>query len=197
MSEWTRVLDYWFGAQVPPDEARQKRWFRSSQATDRDIEQQFAQTHTRLRQGYPDDWPDAAKARLAAIIVIDQFSRNLFRGEATAFAWDHLATDWSLQGLERGQFDHLREAEQGFAALPLVHSESLALHDRALSFLTSVQALSTDTDGIITGFLSSAHEHRDIIARFGRYPHRNAVLNRTSTPEESAYLAEGAKRFGQ
>lgn len=196
MNAWTQVLDYWIGDQTPPDPERRKRWFQSTDDIDEEIAQRFAQTHSRLQNGYPGDWPDSSEGRLAAIIVIDQFSRNLYRGQAEAFAWDELAANWSLGGLERGLFTHLSEAEQGFAVLPLVHSESLTLHDRALSFLETIQH-QANTDGIITGFLSSAREHRDIIAQFGRYPHRNAVLNRPSTPEESAYLAQGAKRFGQ
>lgn len=196
MTDWKPVLTFWFGEQSPPDKARQKRWFQSSDATDQAIAAQFKDTHTRVSQGYPEDWPDAPRARLAAILVIDQFSRNLYRGQAQAFAWDPMAVEWSVQGLDQGQFVALTPAEQGFAVLPLVHAESLPLHDKALTFLRSVQQ-QNEPDGILTGFLSSAREHRDIIARFGRYPHRNAVLNRPSTPEETDYLANGAKRFGQ
>lgn len=196
MTEWETVLDYWFGSEQPPSKATTRRWFSGGAETDREIEQRFSQLHERLSQGYPEAWPQTGEALLAAIIVIDQFSRNLYRGQANAFSWDELAVQWSQQGWRSGLFERLSLAQQGFSLLPLVHSESLTLHEKAITELSRLQQ-QAGNDTIITGFLSSALTHRDIIQSFGRYPHRNKVLGRESTAAEKSYLADGAQRFGQ
>lgn len=191
------VLHYWFGPGEAPDEEHRKRWFQGGDDIDQDIKTRFAGLHQQLQTSLPDDWPTDAEGLLAAILVIDQFSRNLYRRQAQAFAWDNLARDWSLQGWQRGLFDTRLPHEQGFALLPLVHSEDLQDHDTALAIFERLKDQGPETDTIITAFYSSALEHRAIIAEFGRYPHRNAVLNRPSTDAEHQYLAGKAKRFGQ
>ena len=188
------VLQFWF-ANPAANEADRQRWFNGGGALDEEIRQRFLRVHEQLRNGLPAEWPANSEGLLAAIIVIDQFSRNLFRGTAQAFAWDSLAIGWATTGWDRGWFAALPEAQQCFSLLPFVHSEQLALHDIALEQLTR---LSNDSqDPILTGFLSSAIEHRAIIADFGRYPHRNDALQRNSSPAEVQYLASGPQRFGQ
>lgn len=194
---WNEVLDYWFGDREISDQERQKRWFMASDEVDTDIRSRFLVLHSKLTNGSIEFDAFNGEERLSAIIVIDQFSRNLYRRSATAFAWDHLACEWCLQGWEGHQFDDMTPAQKGFSLLPLVHSENLEFHDRAIQLLQQLKENSRDQDSIITGFYSSATEHRDIIQRFGRYPHRNEVLNRPSTEAELLYLQDGAKRFGQ
>lgn len=191
------ILDYWFGTTSPVDPAFMKLWFRGGDDVDMEIERNFGAVHETLRNGLPNDWPDSGEGLLAAIIVIDQFSRNLFRKQAEAFAWDSAAQQWALRGWEQGLFDALALEHKAFSLMPFMHSESIALHDLGIEHFKALMASMPATDTIITGFYSSALEHRDIIASFGRYPHRNAVLGRESTPEELAYLNNDGKRFGQ
>ena len=190
------VLDYWFGQNDPPEEIYRKRWFSGEKDVDNEIRSNFLTLHQQLRSGLPEEWKDNARAVLASIIVLDQFSRNLFRGTATAFSWDPLAVDWAQQGLIDNLFKELTYSQQAFTLLPLIHSESLTLHDQAISHYERLVS-AAHQDPILTGFLSSAKEHRAIIKHFGRYPHRNAVLNRASTQTELEYLNSGGRRFGQ
>lgn len=196
-SIWEDVLEYWFNDQSLTHKQREQRWFANNEQTDAEIRQKFLVAHSQLTTGTIAFDENDGRQRLAAIILIDQFSRNLYRKTGTAFAWDHLAVKWSQEGWQRGQFDNLSSDEKGFSLLPLLHSEDIDLHDEAIDRLTELKRSSTAMDTIITGFHSSALEHRDIIAQFGRYPHRNEVLNRPSTEAELAYLNNGAKRFGQ
>ncbi len=191
------VLTYWFGEQDPPTEVYRKRWFTGGEIVDTEIKTRFADLHAAVSKGRPESDFANAQTLLAAIIVIDQFSRNLYRGSAQAFAWDTMAQQWSLSGWEQGIFTSLTASQQAFAMMPLMHSEALTLHERGLAILEALNNIQPETDTIITGFYSSAQEHHDIIAQFGRFPHRNKVLGRESTIAEVAYLNDGAKRFGQ
>lgn len=191
------VLDFWFGDQVPPTKEHQQRWFSGGEQTDREIHQRFGELHTQLRsQPLPEAWLNDPESRLAAILVIDQFSRNLFRGKADAFAWDDRACQWAISGWEQQAFHALPSCHQAFSLMPLMHSEKLALHSLAADYFADLIGR-FPSDKTLTGFQSSAEEHRAIIERFGRYPHRNAVLGRPNSPEESRYLEKGARRFGQ
>ena len=191
------ILQYWFGDQEPPADAVRKRWFSGGDEVDADIKARFSAVHTQIREGLAEQVLANPESRLAGIIVIDQFSRNLYRGSAQAFAWDSLAQQWALFGWDNHLFDSLSPCQQAFSAMPLMHSEDLTLHRRSLAIFQEINSRLPDTDTIITGFYSSAMQHHDIIAQFGRYPHRNSVLGRESTTAERAYLTDGAKRFGQ
>lgn len=197
MHQWQDVLEYWFGPDQTPGKEYRQRWFSGGAETDREIQQRFGELHAYLTQAFPAEWPVHGDSLLAGILVLDQFSRNLYRGKPAAFAWDDRAVEWSLQGWEQDLFTPLAPARQAFSIMPLMHSESLTLHDQAIARLVNLQQQQQQSDTIITGFLSSAHEHRDIIARYGRYPHRNTVLGRSSSQDEKRFLADGAKRFGQ
>jgi uncharacterized protein (DUF924 family) len=122
---------------------------------------------------------------------------NSVRGKAKAFAWDALSVRWVQQGWKTDLFETLTPIQQAFSLLPLIHSENLPLHDLAIKHYEQLTTLLKDQDSILTAFLSSAKEHRAIIKLFGRYPHRNAVLNRVSTTAEDEYLNSGGARFGQ
>jgi uncharacterized protein (DUF924 family) len=179
--DWAKkVLSFWFEELKPED------WFQRKDATDAAIRSRFADLHRSLFQAAPSMPFDDADTALAAILVFDQFSRNMFRGEARAFATDDLALLIARRAVERG-FDSEAPAERRrFFYMPFMHSENAADQERCVALFS---ALPGDT-------VKYAREHRDIVARFGRFPHRNRVLGREDTPAEHAFLSEH-KGFGQ
>ncbi len=197
MKPWQPILDFWFGDQEPPETAYQKRWFTGGEETDRQIEARFGELHQRAVEGELNPWLEHPHGRLALIILIDQFSRNLYRRSANAFAWDSLAQQWALEALENGHLNELALSGRMFCLMPLMHAEDLGLHDRLLANIDQLQTEFDQEADFLRGFRSAAEDHREIIAQFGRYPHRNASLDRPSTDDEVAYLAESRNRFGQ
>lgn len=162
-------------------EAGPGRWFRSDPAFDAAFRDRFLAAHEAAASGRLQPWGDTAEGALALVLLLDQFPRNAFRGTARVYATDPLARQAAEAALRRG-FD--REVEPGlrqFFRLPFMHSEDLRDQDRCV-------ALSEPEGG---ESLRWARHHREVIARFGRFPHRNAVLGRASTPEEERFLAEG------
>lgn len=164
------VLTFWF------DELEPKQHFKRSDAVDRLIHDRFLDTYARVVAGETDAWRDSPDGRLAEIIVLDQFARNLFRDQAQAFAADPLALALAQEMVRRGDDASLPETRRVFAYMPYMHSESLQVHDTALQLF----------DG--TPNLDFEIRHRDIIERFGRYPHRNEALGRESTAEELEWM---------
>jgi uncharacterized protein (DUF924 family) len=162
------VLTFWFAP------GQSDRWYEKDAAFDAEIRQRFLPTYEAACSGYLDGWREGAESLLALIIVLDQFPRNMFRGSPRAFAFDAQVARCTREGIERGLDAALSEAQREFFCMPLMHSESLSDHD-----LLRERGL---------GDTRYALQHREIIARFGRYPHRNAVLGRDSTPEEESYL---------
>jgi uncharacterized protein (DUF924 family) len=188
------VLDFWFPPGLDRDEpthrAQVMRWFRGG--TDDDIRARFGPTLDAAIRGELDGWAATPRGRLALILVLDQFSRSLFRDSARAFAQDARAQQLTLEGLDRGDDRELAPWERIFFVLPLGHSEDLALQERSVAY---AEALIDEAPPALRGIYEmsarQAAAHRDVIRRFGRHPHRNAVLGRTSTPDEQAYLAAG------
>jgi len=169
------VLQYWFGELTFDD------WFVAKADTDRAITKRFLPLYETLKKAVPDETYSEARAALAAIIVLDQFPRNMFRGKAEAFATDDIALDLARNALDH-QFDALLEERmRHFLYMPFMHSEVLADQERCVSLFKSLG----DGEGA-----KYAMEHRDIIARFGRFPHRNKALARETTPDEKLFLAE-------
>ena len=163
-------------------EAGPKRWFEKNQAFDDEIRRRFLGIHEAATEGVLTDWEKAAKGALALLILLDQFPRNMFRGTPRMFASDPLARAVAAGAIVRG-YDALVPGEmRGFFYLPFMHSEALDDQMRCIAFYKAIG----DAEG-----LKHAEEHADIIRRFGRFPHRNAVLGRTSTPEEQAFLDGG------
>jgi uncharacterized protein (DUF924 family) len=159
-----------------------KRWFEKDAALDEEITRRFLATHEQAAAGKLAGWEQSAEGALALLILLDQFPRNMFRGEPRAFATDPLARAVAAGAIIRG-FDSQVPAElRGFFYLPFMHSEELADQDRAIAFYKAAG----DADG-----LKWAERHAGIIRRFGRFPHRNAVLGRTTTAEEQKFLDEG------
>src|SRR5215469_13154716 len=159
-----------------------KAWFRKSKAFDAEIRQRFETLHYAAARGELDGWAETSEGALALLLLLDQFPRNLFRGSPHAFATDPLALNVARRAVERG-FDRQVDPDlRQFFYLPFEHSERLEDQDRSVALC----AASGDAE-----LLKWANLHRDIIARFGRFPHRNASLGRDTTPEERAFLNSG------
>lgn len=186
------VRDFWIGDAVhDPDvaAAKNKLWFIKSAETDAQIAARFLPLVTALTTGLAYDWADQGpKARLAAIIGIDQFCRNLFRGDVLAFKHDPIALGLCKDGLLRDEDKTLSEVERMFFYLPLEHSESMADQDLSVSLCTALlQDAREPFKPLCENTLDYARQHRDVIARFGRFPHRNKILGRTDTAEEKIF----------
>ncbi|MEZ5954964.1 MAG: DUF924 family protein [Hyphomonas sp.] len=191
------VLGYWIGAAAESAEAageKNKLWFGKSEATDADIRERFLPLLEVLSHlPAAEDWAARGpRGRLAAIIVLDQFSRNLFRGEPRAFHQDDLALLLCKDGLALGEDKELSECERIFFYLPLEHSEAPEDQTESVARFTDLLASSREPfRSLIESTLRYAHAHKDVIDQFGRFPHRNEALGRASTEAEMEWLAEG------
>jgi len=200
MTSKDEVLSYWIG-QAADDAAiagsKTKLWFMSSPAADDKLRELFGELLKVAEQGKLESWATDPRGSLALVILLDQFSRNLYRGTAKAFANDAAALDLSRKLVENGQHRDLKTIERVFLYLPFEHAESAELQQQSVELF---QALIKDSEPKwhpqLEAFTDHAIEHQNIIIRFGRFPHRNAVLGRTNTVEEKLYL-ESAKTFGQ
>ena len=193
--EFEGVLRFWFPQQLSGDHAAMVRqfewWFRGG--ADSAIAERFPLLLERATRGELDHWSHRPRPRLALIIVLDQFSRSLYRGTARAFAQDQKALALALQGIEIGHYAALKTPwEKTFFVLPLGHSEELRHLDKVVTLAEElVEQGPLALRRVLEHSASQARGHRDIIARFGRHPHRNASLGRQSTPQEREYLASG------
>ncbi|VVD70017.1 DUF924 family protein [Pandoraea anhela] len=189
---WQAVLDFWFGA--PDAEAygmARPEWFRKSDAFDDEIRTRFGALHAQAVAGELRDWADTPLGACALIVVLDQFSRNLFRHQAQAFAGDAQALTVARRLVEAGDDHRLPTAQHRvFVYLPFEHDESLESQHVSLALYEQLAQASGLVDN-----LDYARNHAVIIERFGRYPHRNAALGRVSTPEEIAFLKEPGSSF--
>jgi len=184
------VLQFWFGDEQPL--AARPEWFRKSDAFDHEIAQRFGPLIERALRGELAAWRDAsAETALAQVIVLDQFTRNVFRNTPRAFSGDPLALSTARAMLAQGQDVELAPVQRVFVYLPLEHAEDLRLQDESVRLFTQLQAATPDAQG----WLDYAQRHREVIARFGRFPHRNALLGRSSTPEELRYLRQPGSGF--
>ncbi len=169
-----QVLEFWFSTLSPAD------WYKKSDELDTRIKAAFETTYHQIVAGETAHWRDSAEGRLAEIIVLDQFARNMFRDDAMAFAADPLALALAQEAVRAGADKSLPAAKRAFAYMPYMHSESRVIHEQAMALFAQLPNLSFEV------------KHKEIIDRFGRYPHRNAVLGRTSTAEEIAWMAENS-----
>ena len=185
------VLRFWFGEDLSRPLANSERWFRRDTAFDNEVRERFGGLLQLAGQRACDHWNDWPDTALALVIVLDQFSRNIHRDSGQAFAHDALARQCTLAGVARGQDTMLPPVQRWFFYMPLMHAEDLALQDRGLVLFGDLAAtpnLAADVAEALAGVVDYALRHRDVIERFGRFPHRNAVLGRESTPEERAWL---------
>lgn len=174
------VLNFWF------DQKNQAFWFSQDHEFDRKIHQQFKHIHQQASQCELWHWRDNIHGRLAEIIVLDQFSRNLYRNSAQAFAQDAQALSLAQEAIRLGLDQELSSEQRAFLYLPFMHSESKLIHQYALKLF---QSLANPTN------LTFEIKHKMIIDRFGRYPHRNQVLGRHSSPEELQFLTQPDSHF--
>jgi uncharacterized protein (DUF924 family) len=199
MQEFEDVLTFWFGEldeRGTADQAHTARWWTKDAAFDQEIRDRFGALHQAIVDGAHQAWLDLPRSRLAYVIVLDQFSRNMFRGTPKMFAADDLALRVAIGGIDRGMDRSVAHDERAFFYLPLMHSEALEVQQRCVELF---MAWRDDLDGELRDRVESsldfAVRHRDIVQRFGRFPHRNAVLGRTSTPEELEFLKEPGSSF--
>jgi uncharacterized protein (DUF924 family) len=195
------VLAFWLGDAPTATEAPQlkrwvERWFTRDESVDTQISERFGGQLAAARRGELDDWALTTRGRLALVIVLDQFSRNLHRGSASAFAGDAAALALATAAVDHDLGAALAPIERVFLYLPFEHDEALASQERAVALFG---ALAAQAPAGIAGAFSSFHDyairHRDVIARFGRFPHRNAALGRANTAAEAEYLAQPGSGF--
>ena len=181
------VLAFWFGEGADYGK-RHKRWFVKTPAFDAEVTARFRDLHARLSVN--DEWLDPARDCLARILVLDQFPRHIYRGRPEAFASDAVALAAAQHALERGYDRDRLPVERLFFYLPFMHSERLEDQDRATALCDPLRAF-PETDDTHRFALA----HREVIRRFGRFPHRNAILGRASTPEELEFLKQPGSSF--
>ncbi len=198
MERAEEIIRYWFGDLEPstPEKARFGLWFGKDENTDREIRERFLNDVERAGRSELDQWMASPRTMIALIVLLDQFPRNIFRGTARAFAFDWKAREVVRTGLMRGYDQQLPHFARMFFYLPLMHSEDLADQDRALGLYRQLIADAPENlKQALGGANQYADRHREIIARFGRFPHRNQALGRASTPEEIEFLKEPMSSF--
>lgn len=180
MTSYQEVIDFWFQELTP------EQWFKKSESTDLLIKERFLSTHSAAIKGELYQWRRRALGRLAEIIVIDQFSRNMFREDPRSYLYDGMALVLSQEAIRVGVYKEITPQQKKFLYMPFMHSESRVIHERSIE-------LYSDPDLKLS--LEFAYRHKKTIDRFGHYPHRNKVLGRTSTSEEIAFLEEKDPHF--
>lgn len=193
------VLDFWLGPLDARGRARpdiQQRWWSKDPAFDAEIRERFGALHARIVRREHEGWRESPRGLLAYVIVLDQLSRNMFRGTPRMFEADAQALEAALSGIERGNDRRLAFAERAFLYMPLMHAEDLATQERCVELFRAFRdEVSGELRESVEASLDFAVRHRDIVRRFGRFPHRNAVLGRESTPEEIAFLEQPGSSF--
>lgn len=189
------ILSFWFEDVIAHPEklgAQMKRWYSGGKPLDADITQRFGSTVAALANVLAQTWASQGpRQRLAAIIALDQFSRSIHRNAPKAFASDPLALRIATDAIANGDDKTLHPIERIFLFMPFEHAEDMASQREAIRLFDALQADATDhTREAFKSALDYAHRHADVIAKFGRFPHRNDVLGRVSTPEEIAHVKE-------
>ncbi len=167
------TIDFWFSAEVKP------LWFKSTAEFDAALRERYEATWGLARAGVYDHWAEEALSALALVIILDQFPLNMFRRDARQYSTEAHARDIARQAIDAGLDQELSQPQKAFLYLPFMHSESLQDQDRSIALFEAA--------GLAEN-LKYAQHHRDVVARFGRFPHRNSVLGRASTDEEVEYL---------
>jgi uncharacterized protein (DUF924 family) len=188
------VLEFWFGT-PPADEselmAKIRRWFQGGDTVDREVVERFADTVEAAVDGGLEAWASSPRGRLALVILLDQFTRNVFRDTPRMYAGDARAQELALAAFADRTADRLAFVEQLFLSLPLLHSESLAHQERGAEIAAALARQAPPLfEPMCAMHLEQSAKYRGVIERFGGFPHRNAVLGRPSTPEEIEFLAD-------
>ncbi|MGD1855650.1 MAG: DUF924 family protein [Leptolyngbyaceae cyanobacterium] len=183
-----QILDFWFG---PSPGAYRKQWFRKDTEFDNQIESRFTDSYWAMLASPLEPWLKTPKASLVRILILDQFARNIFRGTPQSFAADPLALTTADAAIDQGYDTQLLPVERLFLYMPFEHSEHLSHQERSVRYF---EALILDAPEL-AHCLDYARRHRDIIAQFGRFPHRNEILGRQSNEAEQAFLQQPGSRF--
>lgn len=199
--EIDRILDFWFGNLKEngiPSDAYRKKWWIKDHKNDKRIKDHFGDDLKLAKRRDFDDWKLTPLGSLALILLLDQFSRNIFRDTAEAFSQDQAAIKICINGIEKGFDNELHPIQRIFYYMPLMHSEDMLIQDKSIECFINLTKQSTTPQTIakmVSGSLDYAMKHYEIIKRFGRYPHRNYILGRESTPEEVQFLSEPGSKF--
>ena len=199
MADFDRVLHFWFGeldrAGTASDAVRRRWWMKDPQFDD-EIRTRFCDDYEAIVAGEREDWLDTAPGTLAYVIVLDQFARNMFRDTPRMYAADDRCQRVVLAALARGMDAELPLAMRSFLYMPLMHAEDIACQERCVELFERIQQASDPAlRSMARGQAKYAISHRDIVARFGRFPHRNEILGRESSAEELAFLEQPGSTF--
>lgn len=193
------ILAFWFGSEAGNSataEAQKKLWWAKDAVVDAEIRERYGALVAAAAGGAHREWAREARGRLALILLFDQLPRNIYRDTPQAFAHDGLALRLSLDGIAAGADRELRAIERVFFYLPMEHAESMDMQERSVALFTALAAGVPESDrGVFAGFLDYAVAHREIVRRFGRFPHRNRILGRESTAAEIAFLEQPGSSF--
>ena len=200
-SETSKIVEFWLGDSVESPEAAEGRrpfWYQGGEQLDDDIRQHFGELVARACAGEMKAWEQSGEGALALVILLDQFTRNLYRGTPAAYSGDARAYEIAEATIAAGLDRHLPVSGRIFLYHPYHHSETLSDQQRSVDLVNNIRIDVPDhwheyLDRRAAGFA----RHRDIVAEFGRFPHRNAILKRADTPAERAFLDAGAEHFGQ
>ncbi len=199
MESYHGILTFWFGGGITSLEVMNEKsalWWKKDPVLDEEIKTRFEPCLIALSKGELDAWQTEPKGRLAMIILTDKFSRNIYRDTPRAFAFDTRAINLVHDGIKNSVDKKLRLIEQVFFNMPLMHSESMDDQKLSISqFENIVECAQGEEKERLQGNLNYAVAHRDIIQRFGRYPHKNEILGRESTPEEIEFLKQPGSSF--
>lgn len=175
-----QIIDFWF------KEIDKSLWFKKDDGFDQELIKRFSKIHNQASQCELWDWRETAEGSLAEIIVLDQFSRNMFRNDARSFSYDSLALALAQRAIAKGLDKELTQTRRSFLYMPFMHSESKIIHEQAVELFTDLGSEQN---------LKFELKHKTIIDRFGRYPHRNKILGRESTAEEVEFLSKPGSSF--
>ncbi len=193
------VIRYWFGeSQTSAEINAQKKalWWSKNPEVDAEIDERFSDLVDAVASGKLDHWNESASGLLASIICTDQFPRNIYRGQSKSFAYDRFALGLANQAVAMNLDQQLPLIKRLFVYMPFEHSEELSEQERAVSLMqTLVDQAEESEKEIFLGFVRFAEKHHEIIEEFGRFPHRNEILGRESTPEELAFLEKPGSSF--
>lgn len=192
------VLEFWFGSTMgaTPTEEQRKQWWEKDPAFDQEIRDRFGALFEQACAGQLDDWGATPRGTLALVILLDQFSRNLYRGDPRSWAHDAKAQSIVRKALDAGQDESLSLHERVFLYMPLMHAEDVDAQLECIEQMKRLVALADEGDWkLFEANLDYAHRHHVIVERFGRFPHRNDILGRASTPEEVEFLTQPGSSF--
>ena len=191
MKRWQDVYDFWIGPKPNPD-----IWFKKDPTLDQKIRDKFGAWLENFDITEYEEWKSEPRGLLSLVILLDQFPRNIYRDSAKSFAFDTDALELAKEALERGFDDQFTSQENMFLVLPFEHSEDITDQKEGVRLAQNmVEVAKPEDKKFAQGIVDFAQKHHDIIKRFGRFPHRNKALSRTSTPEEEAFLKTPGSSF--